>query len=169
MRKPVVAAVLVTTLLLVGCDRPAAPPQPAATSAGALPFTTTLELKQLMNWVVDPSSRVVFAAVGTIVTEHGEEQVAPKTDEEWNTIRNSAATVLESGNLLMLQGRARDQKEWLARAKAMSDAAAQTLQAIDVKDPEALFTASGDLYQTCSDCHAQYIFAVAPAAEKSGT
>ena len=127
----------------------------------------TLDLKQLMNWVMDPHAGKVFAAVGSIVTEHGEEQVAPKTDEDWNAVRNSAATVLESGNLLMLDGRARDQKEWMARAKALSDAAGQVLNAVDVKDPEALFTAAGDLYQTCSDCHAQYVFAVTPATPQS--
>jgi cytochrome c556 len=55
----------------------------------------------------------------------------------------------------------------MARAKALSDAAGQVLNAVDVKDPEALFTAAGDLYQTCSDCHAQYVFAVTPTTPQS--
>jgi len=173
MRTATLSVFFIASLASVGCNRAATPTElhaaSASAQAGTPGFVTTLELKQVMNWVVDPNARIVFAAVGSIVTEHGEEQLAPKTDEEWNSIRNSAATVLESGNLLMLQGRAKDQKEWIARAKAMSDAAAATLQAIDVKDPEALFTASGDLYQTCSDCHAQYIFAAAPPAAKSGS
>lgn len=167
MRVLAVVAPLVVTSFLTGCAQ-SQPPAAAAPSpaSGSTPFSTTLDVRQLMNWVTDSNARHVFSAVGTIVTEKGEEQVAPKTDEEWTAVRNSAAVVLESGNLLMLPERARDQGEWMKRAQAMSAAADEVLKAIDVKDSESLFTAAGDLYQTCSDCHAQYIFSdsAAPAS-----
>jgi cytochrome c556 len=71
--------------------------------------------------------------------------------------------LLESGNLLLLEGRKRssqvqDQQDWNVKARAMSAAARSAIEATDVKDPEALFTASGDIYQTCTDCHEKYIF-----------
>lgn len=116
-----------------------------------------------MSWVVDPSSKVVFGAVASIVTDQGEEEIQPRTDDEWNNVRNHAAMVLEAGNLLSLPGRSRnpkiqDSEDWNAKARAMSAAARTAIEATDVKDAEALFAASGDIYQTCTDCHAKYIF-----------
>ncbi|GFE83394.1 hypothetical protein GCM10011487_53940 [Steroidobacter agaridevorans] len=130
-------------------------------------FDTSVDTRQLMNWMIDPSSKVVFGAVATIITEQGEQNVQPHTDEEWNRVRNNAVMVLEAGNLLMLEGRARpssvqDVADWNAKARAMSAAARTAIEATDVKDPEALFAASGDIYQTCTDCHEKYIFTAPP-------
>lgn len=158
MRAFAVVALFVATSFSASCTQSQPPPAAAPTAASA-PFSNTLDVKQLMNWVMDANASAVFAAVGTIVTEKGEEHIAPKTDEQWTAVRNSAAVVLESGNLLMLPERAKDQDQWMQRAQAMSAAADEVLRAIDVKDSESLFTAAGDLYQACSDCHAAYIFA----------
>jgi hypothetical protein len=147
-------------LLLTACarhDQPA-PTATAPGSTAAAPYSTTLDLKQVMNWVMDPNAKVVFSAVATIVTEQGEEKVEPKTDAEWGTVRNSAAVILESGNLLMLPGRARNEGDWNEKSKALSAAAEAALQATEVKDPDALFTAAGDMYEACSGCHARYVF-----------
>lgn len=161
------AAVLAGCLLHAGCSERS--PTPAAAPVAAS-FDTSIDTRQLMSWVIDPSSKVVFGAVATIVTEQGEEQVQPRTDEEWNTIRNHAAMLLESGNLLLLEGRARssqiqDLQDWNAKARAMSAAARTAIDATDVKDPEALFNASGDIYQTCTDCHEKYLFTPQPKSE----
>ena len=170
MRKTTIAAVLVTALLQTGCNAkpPASAPSPPTT---ATPFDTGIDTKQLMSWVIDPSSKTVFGAVASIITDKGEEQVQPRTDDEWNAVRNSAAIVLESGNLLMIDGRAKnsqiqDAQDWNAKARAMSAAARTAIEATEVKDPEALFVASGDIYQACTDCHAKYIFTPAPDAKQ---
>jgi hypothetical protein len=155
-------ALTFTVLLLAACGRSE---QPTSATTTAMPdkpgahYSTTLDVKQVMNWVMDPNANIVFNAVATIVTEHGEEKVEPNTDAEWSTVRNSAAVILESGNLLMLPGRARPEGDWNEKAKALSAAAEAALQATDVKDPEALFTAAGDLYEACSACHARYVYA----------
>jgi hypothetical protein len=111
-----------------------------------------------MNWILDPNADVVWGAVGTIVTSEGEQEFAPTTDEQWTTVRNSAATVVESGNLLMMNGRARDQDDWIRKTQDMMSAAKQVLQAAEAKDADTLFTAGSDMYLACSACHAQYIF-----------
>jgi hypothetical protein len=149
-------------LLQTGCSDRAVTP-PAATAAAT--FDTSIDTRQLMSWIIDPGSKVVFGAVATIVTEQGEEQVQPRTDEEWNNVRNNAAIVLESGNLMLLDGRARkaqvqDPQDWNAKARALSEAARTAINATEVKDPEALFDASGVMYQACTDCHEKYIFAM---------
>ena len=48
---------------------------------------------------------------------------APQNDEEWAAVGNSAAALIESGNLLMMGGRAVDQGDWVKMSQAMIDAA----------------------------------------------
>ena len=102
--------------MVTGCG----PPRQSAPAAP--PYNTTLTLKQVMEWVIDPAADDVWESVAIIITEKGENQKAPKTDEEWAKVRNGAATLVESGNLLMTQTRVRDDKKWMASAKRMSDA-----------------------------------------------
>lgn len=149
--------IALSVLSLMGCS-PAEPPAPPAPAPS---FDTSMNVKQLMTWVVDPAAKVVWASVGTIMTQEGVNEIAPRTDEEWSAVRNNAAMVVESGNLLMLPGRARNQDDWPMKARAMMEAAREALTAAEVKDTEALFTAGGSIYQACSDCHAKYLIGAA--------
>jgi len=63
-------------------------------------------VKQITTGIVGPASNVIFNSVSTTLTEKGTEDVAPRNDEEWTTVRNSAAALAESGNLMTLEGRA---------------------------------------------------------------
>jgi hypothetical protein len=110
-----------------------------------------------MSHVLDPNADIVWAAVGSVVTEKGEQQLAPKTDAEWTAIRNAAVTVAETGNLLLLAPHARDQGDWAVMTRKMIDEANKCVQAIEAKDLETLFTAGGDLYIACSECHAKFV------------
>jgi hypothetical protein len=141
--------VVLCAAMSMGCDQ-APPPAPAAP-----PYNTTLTMKQLMEWVIDAAADEVWESVAIIITEKGENHKAPKTDEEWARVRAGAATLVEAGNLLMMQGRARDDK-WLAAAKRMSDAAMIALQATEKKDVEALFDSGATIYNACSACHSAY-------------
>ena len=78
-----------------GSDTPPAPAQPAASGPE---FHTTTDVKQLMNWILDPNADVVWDAVGTIITAEGTQEIAPEADEQWTAIRNSAAVIAESGS-----------------------------------------------------------------------
>ena len=65
-------------------------------------------VRQVMLGIVKPTSDVVFKF-----------QFDPrKTDEEWATLQNNALTLAETGNLLLLPGRAKDNGEWTKNAKA---------------------------------------------------
>jgi hypothetical protein len=148
-------------MLLLGCDGSA--PQPAAAPAAAAPpLHTALTTKQLMSWIIDPSATAIWNSVGTVVSEKGTEEHHPKTDEEWATFRNAAATLVESGNLLMLGERAVDNDQWMATARGMADAAATVLEAAEAKDVEAYFDAGGALYEACTACHSQYLIEPEP-------
>jgi hypothetical protein len=145
-------------MLLIGCNS-ATPPPAATTAAAAPPFHTTLTTKQLMTWIIDPNATAIWGSVGSVATDKGTEERHPKTDEEWASFRNAAAVLVESGNLLMLDGRAVDQDQWMATARGMADAAATVLQAAEAKDVEAYFDAGGALYEACTACHSKYLIA----------
>lgn len=70
-------------------------------------------MSQLMIDIIYPTSDALFYI----------ERSPPKTEVEWNGIRNQALMLAESGNLLMLPGRARDQGDWVKNARMMIDAA----------------------------------------------
>ena len=127
-----------------------------------------MDLKQLMNWIIDPNADVVWAAVGTVVTAEGEQKFMPQTDEQWTTVRNAAATVIESGNLLMMEGRARNADDWMQKVQELMRRANEVLQAAEAKDADTLFTAGSDMYLACSACHSQYIFDAADQAASAG-
>ena len=110
-----------------------------------------------MSWIVDPSATAIWNSVGTVTTQKGTEEHHPETDEEWATFRNAAAMLVESGNLLMLDGRAVDSDQWMSTARGMADAAATVLQAAEAKDVEAYFDAGGTLYEACTACHSKYL------------
>jgi hypothetical protein len=143
-------------LLLVGCNA-SDPPPAAAPAASAPPFHTTLTMRQLMTWIIDPNATAIWNSVGTVVTDKGTAEHHPKTDEEWATFRNAAAMLVESGNLLMLDGRAVDNDQWMSTARGMADAAAAVLEAAEAKDVEAYFDAGGALYESCTACHSRYL------------
>jgi hypothetical protein len=142
--------------VVAGCGGAKEPPA-AAPAAGAPPFHTTLTTKQLMTWIIDPNATAIWNSVGSVVTDKGTEEKHPKTDEEWASFRNAAATLVESGNLLMLDGRAVDNDQWMATSRGMADAAATVLEAAEAKDVEAYFDAGGALYEACTACHAKYL------------
>ena len=148
-------------LVLAACGQSKESPAPAR-AAAAPPFHTTLTTKQLMSWIIDPNAVAIWNSVGSITTEKGTEEKHPKTDEEWSTYRNAAAMLIESGNLLMLDGRAVDNDQWMATSRGMSDAAATVLEAAEAKDVEAYFDAGGALYEACTACHSKYLIEPKP-------
>ncbi|MDB5808161.1 MAG: hypothetical protein JWN94_283 [Betaproteobacteria bacterium] len=135
--------------LCAGCEAPPPPPAPP-------PYANTLALKQVMEWVIDPAVDVIWDSVKTVITEKGTQEIAPRTDAEWDAIRNASATLIEAGNALMIEGRARDKKEWMAAAKRLSDSAALALKAAQAKNTEALFDEGGNIYKACAACHQHY-------------
>jgi hypothetical protein len=143
-------------MVVVGCGGSQQPPATAPAVAPP-PFHTTLTTKQLMSWIIDPNATAIWNSVGTVSTDKGTEEKHPQTDEEWARFRNAAAMLIESGNLLMLDGRAVDKDQWMATARGMADAAATVLEAAEAKDVEAYFGAGGALYEACTACHSKYL------------
>ncbi len=120
------------------------------------PFKPVATVETLMHEVVYPNAEVVWDAVGTIITAEGTNEIRPGSKEEWDAVARSALMIAEAGNLLMLDGRARDSGEWLERSAALTGAAALAIDAAHEQDPEALFRVGGLIYEACSACHESY-------------
>lgn len=106
--------------------------------------------------VVDPAADAVWDSVGAIASEQGVEEWQPRSDEEWAAVRNGAVVLMESGNLLMMEGRARDDGLWMQLSRGLIDAGAAALRAAEARDPSAVFAVGETVYLACDRCHGAY-------------
>jgi hypothetical protein len=124
------------------------------------PFKPVADVKQLMQGAVDPSADVIWEATGTIISKEGVENRRPKTQEEWDAVRNSAIVLAEAGNLLMMAPRAKDGDLWMKRSQEMIDTGVAAWKAAEARNVDQLFTIGGDIYEACSRCHQDYMDAI---------
>ena len=141
--------ILPLVLLAVSCGE--APP------AEQVPFQTTSNVHDFMYWVMEPAADVIWDSAGFIITEEGEVDLQPTTQDGWNKVRNAATTVAETGNLLMLPGYRADTQDWVEYAAGITRAGLAARQAAFDQDADALFAAGGQLYNVCRACHNRYI------------
>ena len=141
--------------LLSGCGKSGPPIKAVAT------------LEEVMHGMVIPHAQVVWASSGTIYTAKGVEERKPKSADEWLAVEASATTLTEAGNLLMMEGRAKDNGRWMDRARALREAGDAVHKAAKAKDVEALFERGGDLFEACQGCHFDYRYEKDPKVIRS--
>src|SRR5688500_2560758 len=132
--KPLAIALLVS----VSLSAQAADDKPPMRNVGTM--------SDLMVKIIYPASDALFYI----------ETRTPKTDSEWVTLEGQALMVAESANLLMLPGRARDRKQWMADAKLMLDVGADAVTAVKARDVPGIVALSDRLYESCTSCHRHY-------------
>src|SRR5688572_353397 len=81
---------------------------------------------------------------------------APTNDKEWAAVQRSAIQLAESGNVLMMRGRAMDQGQWLREARALVDVGASAYKAARARDAAGLRALEAPLNASCVNCHKQY-------------
>jgi hypothetical protein len=178
--------ILMGTAALVGSachgSQAESKPQLESTVSSMAPvYTTTATIKDIMKSIVDPSADVVWNSVQSTVTEKGVQDHQPRTDEEWDEARAGAIRLMEATNLLIIPGRHvarpgeksdapgselepaemevlinKDRPAWEKRARALHDAAEETLQAIEKHDAETVFALGERIEHACESCHLQY-------------
>lgn len=119
----------------------------AAAQAPPEPFPPTASVKQLMLDLIHPSSNDILLAIY---------RGGPKDDKEWAAVRRGALALAESGNLLMIRGRTRDQADWMKDARMLVDAGNAAYKAAQAKDAKALAALAGSIDASCTTCHKQY-------------
>ena len=103
-------------------------------------------MSQLMIDMIYPTSDDIFYI----------ERTPPANDRDWAAIERSALTLAESGNLLMMPGRARDQGDWIKDSKMLVDAGTAAFKAAKAKDLAAVVALNEQLVAACTTCHMQY-------------
>jgi hypothetical protein len=103
-------------------------------------------MSQLMVNMIYPSSDAIFYV----------DRKPPSNDAEWNALASQALILAESGNLLLMPGRARDQGNWTKDTKLMIEAGAAAFKAARAKDIEGIRAVSDALNESCITCHTQY-------------
>ena len=147
-------------LLLVACASDAPPPPTTH-------FEPAGDVKQVMVGILDPAADVLWNSVRTIIDTKGTHEYAPRTSEEWGAVWRAALTIAESGNLLMMEGRARDKDRWMTLSRALLAAGKQAVTAAATHNPQAVFDAGGQVYEACSACHAAYALETQPPADSA--
>jgi len=133
------------------CGTPAPPAAPSYH-----PIATTKELMQAM----DPIADEFWDVVGTVVTKDGSFEKAQASDDEWAAVRNHAVILAETGSMLLYPSRAGGSAEWIKQANALIETSQRSIKAIDAKDKDALFNVGAEVYETCTNCHRQFMPAI---------
>jgi hypothetical protein len=138
-----------------------------AACRSSTPLKSVATLEEVMHHMIIPNAEVVWDAVGTIYTVGNVEEIRPRTVEEWMAVERSATVLTEAGNLLMMEGRAKDTGQWMERAKALREAAASVHEAAKARDVAAVFERGGHLFDACQGCHFAYRFEKDPNTIRS--
>ena len=136
---------LLVVFFVYGCGG-AAPP----------PYKPVADVKTLMASVMDPIADEYWGSVGVVIDQSGEHELAPKTAEDWDKVRNAAITVAETGNLLMMPSRAKDGGEWMQAARHLIETAEACIRAAESRDKTAVFDRGAEMYDACVACHVKY-------------
>lgn len=143
-----------TTLLLVLCG--------CGDTAVQKPKTqVTGSVYHMMAHYLEPAADKIWDSAGFVITEEGEVDLQPTTDDGWFAVEHAAIVVAEGGNLLMLDGYAADQADWAEYAQGLTRAGLKARDAAEQQDADALFAAGGEIYSVCRACHNRYMIKAA--------
>lgn len=181
------ACVLGALALIAGCagKKDAAPAAQAPTLAATLPqgFQLSASILDLMLYPIDSHADELWEAVAIVSTATGTEEIHPQTDEEWAALRAKALLLMESGNLLVTEGRRvghpgqkivglgestdltteqaqaaidTDRASFVAFSLALQAAAGGLRDAIDARSIDDYLTAGSHLQEACEGCHRKF-------------
>ncbi|MFC1795920.1 hypothetical protein ACFL1V_02335 [Pseudomonadota bacterium] len=118
-------------------------------------YEAVTDIRDTMELIIDPAVDVIWDSAGSIITQAGEQDLAPTTPQAWAKVKAAAAVLAESGNLLMMPGRSAG-PDWDEHANGLIASGKLAMAAAQQQDARALFDAGGRIYQVCLACHNQY-------------
>ena len=175
-RGPSLVGVLALSLVGAACA-----PESATPAEPPPPFRTTASVRDIMQSMIDPAADAVWESVMTESTLDGIEVTVPETDEDWDALQRHAITIVESTNLLLMNGRrvanaeeraafpgvdlepeeiealiAADRSVWNRLAGGLHDTGLVVLDAVESKNVDALLEAGDSLDLACERCHGRF-------------
>ena len=122
-----------------------------------VPFKPVASVLELMEGPIGHAAEVYWDAVSTVVDKDGIHEHFPQNDEEWEAVWAAGVTIGESGNLLMMSSRAKDNDEWMRLSALMVDKGMEAAAAAKTKDTEKVLEVGEQVYYVCTECHMKYI------------
>jgi len=141
--------------LLAACNQKPAEPQPKFD-------TSSLDIPEFMDHVVDPASFAYWKGSGTEETAQGAKSLTPTTEEGWTALESAAAALIEAGNDLQLPGRPREipkyapKADWLKWSQALTAEGVLAKAAAEKHDGNGVYVEGAKIYQICTSCHEEY-------------
>src|SRR5688500_17857086 len=169
--KRVCGLLVVTTVLVAGCNRAETPEQAEAPAPAAPQAQAYANLAQLMQAIPFPASNIIFDTQttdpGAAAKETADPAGAGATAQfsgvygGWLAVENAARALQETSNLLMVPGRTcqngkpvpNDQEDFRKWAANLADAGAAALKAAQSKNLDAMVDVSGTVSDACAMCH----------------
>src|SRR6476646_5503142 len=128
----------ILALLLLVSVSPAAAQSP--------PFLPVATISQIMVAITLPYSDALLYI----------ERNPPQNERDWETLQLQALMLAESGNLLMMKGRAKNQGQWMKDARMLVDAGAAAVKATRAKDIQAVLALNKQIVDSCITCHKKF-------------
>jgi hypothetical protein len=129
----------IALVLFVGCA--------AEARTSAAPYVLVATVRQVMDAITVPASDAVWQAASE----------APANAEEWLVVEHAALALAESGNLLLMEGRAVDRGAWTEEALVLVRAAERAAEAARNRNLDELSSAGDVIYESCLSCHQLYM------------
>lgn len=111
-------------------------------------------VRELMKSPIAPASDAIFNAVAYT---NGRLVAAPQDDAAWSRLREQAQSLNQSADRLTTLAPAANNAEWLKQSAALKTSALDVEHAVERRDLDQILSAGGDVYATCTRCHAAYI------------
>lgn len=147
MRRQLAMLMMTGGVLLAGCSKTEPAHSASTPAAPAAAFKVVAPSKQIMLAVTIPASEKVFGAAAE----------PPTTDEQWVAVERAALELAESGNLLLIPGRAVDNGDWTNYSHMLIDTASKAYAAAQAKDIDGVSDAGNAIYEACEGCHKKYM------------
>jgi cytochrome c556 len=77
----------------------------------------------------------------------------PKDEKEWAQAQQNAALLAETGQLILMGARPKDQDVWLKTGTTLSESASAAAKAAEAKDLDAFKASLGAVAKACRGCH----------------
>ena len=110
------------------------------------PFFPVATISEIMDAITLPYSDALLYI----------ERNPPKDDKDWTVLQMQALMLAESGNLLMMKDRAKNQGQWMKDARALVDAGTAAVKATRAKDMQAVLALNEQIVNTCITCHRKF-------------
>ncbi len=115
-------------------------------AAQSPPFLPVATINEIMDAITLPYSDALLYI----------QRNPPNGERDWETLQLQALMLAESGNLLMVKGRAKNQTEWMKDARMLVDAAVAAVKATRAKDIDAVLALNSKIVNSCITCHRKF-------------